>query len=421
MRWMMLVLSLLLTGCDESGEFVFSTREPVVDSLDATDIDLKFTCVHEQVPAPQSGPDVLFKYARWLQKNNQLKQDRLIDSEIERLYRIGAENGHFKASINLQNGAMRGRFQLYGDEHLRLSQKLIEAEIATGYYFVAIFLQQGSAGLQRDQEMSLRYYRKAAYLGNVQALYHVASKLAPVDFAPDVARQMRRCAAEQGDGRAALALATHFQLVGSFKEAVDLFQLGVGAGNSVAALALREGFREFSPPDERNYLGLREDLERSERYRRIGTVLSNYSYASPSVPEINDIVPLPPAKLPPWDGKLQWLEARLANVPPEKPSEVLIHQLAKAKVLDPATGKPMPGYPAFSDASFPIMTCVSGDGCPRPGYWKIILTSWTEHIRYFEEGDVMPQHLMTWPEPRLWPLRDKIVQREERVRWGLLG
>ncbi|WP_039791998.1 DUF6396 domain-containing protein, partial [Pseudomonas agarici] len=75
------------------------------------------------------------------------------------------------------------------------------------------------------------------------------------------------------------------------------------------------------------------------------SLLANYSYANPSVPEINEILPLPPAKLPAWDGKLQWLEARLANVRPQKPHEALIQQLAKAKLLEPATGKPMPGSP----------------------------------------------------------------------------
>lgn len=66
-----------------------------------------------------------------------------------------------------------------------------------------------------------------------------------------------------------------------------------------------------------------------------------------AVPEINDILPLPPAKRPAWDGKLQWLEARLANVPPKTPSAALINQLAKAMVLAPPTGKPMPGSHSF--------------------------------------------------------------------------
>ncbi|WP_415842613.1 sel1 repeat family protein, partial [Pseudomonas reidholzensis] len=305
-------------------------------------------------------------------------------------------------------------------EHLRFSQQLIDAGVASGYWFIGYFLQQGSAGLKRDPEMALRYFRRAADEGSAEAQYSLAEKLAPIDIAPEIAREMRRCAAEQGHGKAALALGINLSNSGHYREAMTVYQLGAAAGNSTSASLLRHGFEGVDPSDQLYYLAQQEDVERAERYHKIWRILANYSYASPSVPDLNDIVPLPPAKLPPWDGKLQWLEAHLANVPPEKPSEVLIHTLAKAKVLDPATGKPMPGSPAFSEANFPVMTCISGEPCPESGYWKIIWTSWTEHIRYFEEGDVMPRHLMTWPEPRLWPLRDKIVQREERVRWGLL-
>ena len=100
---------------------------------------LTFTCVHETDSEPSAEADVLFQYARWLQKNNLLKQDKSVDAEIERLYRIAAENGHYKANINLQNGAMRGQFKLRGADHLRLSQQLIEANVATGYYFIGDF------------------------------------------------------------------------------------------------------------------------------------------------------------------------------------------------------------------------------------------------------------------------------------------
>ncbi|SOS14606.1 hypothetical protein PL963_00351 [Pseudomonas cerasi] len=96
------------------------------------------------------------------------------------------------------------------------------------------------------------------------------------------------------------------------------------------------------------YLGQKEDLERAERYKQISRLLSRLSYANPKVPEINEIVPLPPAKLPAWDGKLKWIEEREANIPPPKPSEALIEQLAKAMVLDPKTGKPLPGSPVYS-------------------------------------------------------------------------
>ena len=83
----------------------------------------------------------------------------------------------------------------------------------------------------------------------------------------------------------------------------------------------------------------------------ISKILSNYSYASPVIPEINDIVPLPPALLPEWDGKLKWLEEWEANIPPSAPDAALIEKLAKAKQLNPATGRPLPTSPDFEKDS----------------------------------------------------------------------
>jgi TPR repeat protein len=338
-------LLIALTGCGANSTEPLSVD--VVNPLTDINLNLAFTCQHETIPAPLAEADVLFKYARWLQKNNQLKQDKTVDSEIERLYRIASENGHYKANINLQNGAMRGYFRLRGEESLRMSEELINAGVATGFYFVGIFLQHGAAGLQQDHEMALRYYRKAADEGSALAQAYVANKLAPIDIAPDVARQMRRCAAEQGHRDAASDLGVNLSSKGRYQEALEGFQLGVAAGDSTSASFLSKGFRGPKPDNRLHYLGQQEDLERADRYEKIWEILYGYSYANPKVPEINEIVPLPPTPLPAWDGKLQWLEERLANVPPEKPSEALIHQLARAKVLEPATGRPMPGSSAF--------------------------------------------------------------------------
>ncbi|MDT4813643.1 hypothetical protein FQZ97_466340 [compost metagenome] len=345
MRFLLLLTTLLLAACGSQG--LHLKKDTAVDPLPQIKANLAFTCRHERIPDASADSDQLFQYARWLQKNNQLKEDPAVDAEVERLYRIAAENGHYKATINLVNGAMRGHFQVRGAERLRLSQELIEAGVATGYYFVGLFLQRGSAGLREDQAMALRYYRKAADEGSALAQALVADKLAPIDIAPEIARQMRRCAAEQGHGEAATNLGVDLKIDRRFPEALEAFQLGVAAGDSSSASFLSNGFRGPQPVDQLYYLGQQEDLERAERYDKIRRIVGNYSYASPSVPEINEIVPLPPAKLPPWDGTLQWLEAREANIPPPKPGEALIRQLAQTRQLDPVTGRPLPGSPHF--------------------------------------------------------------------------
>jgi hypothetical protein len=427
MRRVFLLSLMLLAACDSRSTFTYMKKDPHVNPLNEIKADLAFSCVHEQFPAPSVEVDVLFQYARWLQKNNQLKEDKSVDVEIERLYRIAAENGHYKANINLQNGAMRGHFQLRGAEHLRLSERLINEGVATGYYFVGIFLQQGSAGLEEDQEMALRYYRKAADTGNAQAQAYVGEKLAPSNMAPDISRQMRRCAAEQGHGRAAVMLSIYLKDDNEYSDAIDVLQMGVAAGDENAAGRLEEAFRNPPPSNELYYVGQQEDLERAERYEKIWRVLANYSYANPKVPEINEILPLPPAKLPAWDGKLQWLEQRLANIPPEKPSQALIRQLAKAKLLDPATGRPLPDSHDFIQTTFPWPICNSGQACPQTGYWKAErvagqLYSRLEgaQIRRFEKGEVMPTLKVQIRRSRFL-FSDRITVEEENIEWRLFG
>jgi TPR repeat protein len=418
MRRLFLLSCLVLGACDSHSAFTYTKKDSHVKPLTEIKAHLAFTCAYEKIPEANTEADVLFQYARWLQKNNLLKQDKGVDMEIERLYRIAAENGHYKANINLQNGAMRQRFKLRGEEHLRMSQQLIDAGIATGYYFVGIFLQQGSAGLKQDSEMALRYYRKAADRGSALAQTYVGNKLAPIRNAPDIARQMRQCAAEQGNGDAAGALGVDLSSDGDFQKAIEAFQLGVAAGDSTSASFLGKGFRGPGLDNRLHYLGQQEDLERAERYEKIRRVLSGYSYANPRVPEINEILPLPPAKLPVWDGKLQWLEERLANIPPEKPSEALIHQQAKAKLLDPASGRPLPASPDFIREPYRKLTCNSGQACPQSGYWKA--EGIVDEIRRFEKGEKMPTLNVRRSHSRFL-LADRITVAEENIEWILFG
>ncbi|MFJ3262174.1 sel1 repeat family protein [Pseudomonas sp. NPDC086581] len=414
-------LCLTLASCSGT-----SAAHPApLDSLAQIKANLAFTCKHEKFPESSIDSDILFKYARWLQKNNQLKQDKTVDVQSERLYRIAAENGHAKATVNLQNGAIRGQYKLSSYEQLRFSQRLIDAGVATGYYFVAVFLDQGAAGLVQDKEKSLRYYRKAADMGSANAQAYVADKLAPSDLAPDIARQMRLCLAAQGNGEAAVMLSIYLQDEKKYSDALEALQMGVAAGYENAAGRMWKGFNGPGSDDQMYYLGQLEDKERVSRYKRIWRILANYSYASPKVPEINEIIPLPPAKLPPWDGKLKWLEERKANISPQKPSEALIERLAKAKGLDPATGKPLPGSQAFIRAD-EFYFCYSGQPCPRAGYWRVLWLSdrrvvKTEVIRQFKEGDIMP----TWEVERFisrpWPLGDKTTYTQEAVKWSFHG
>ena len=57
----------------------------------------------------------------------------------------------------------------------------------------------------------------------------------------------------------------------------------------------------------------------------------------PKVHDLDDIVPLPPAKLPKWDGKIAFQRWYEGEAPP-KPSEALMQKLANQAGLRVDTG-----------------------------------------------------------------------------------
>jgi TPR repeat protein len=305
---------------------------------------LAFSCAYEKDRLPPLNPeaDQLFKYARWLEQNNLLQRQRSVSETAARYY-IAAAHGHYKANINLQNNYSHGDIDGDIEEMLDLNDALIKAGIPMGYYILGHYVENG-VGYRQDQELALRLFRKAADLGNKEAQYYVGDRLTNLTISePEpyaIGLQMKRCAAEQGHGEAAQESGINLQRKQHYAEAVKYYQLGAKAGDYGSASWLADGFKQTGPDDPYNYLGVAYDAERARRYDIISTTLQNYAYANPSVPELDNIVPLPPAPLPPWDGKIQWLKDREANIPPLQPSEDLMTRLAEAKGLDPATGRP---------------------------------------------------------------------------------
>ncbi|MFX7816368.1 hypothetical protein ABTK28_20675, partial [Acinetobacter baumannii] len=86
--------------------------------------------------------------------------------------------------------------------------------------------------------MALRYFRKAADLGNADAQFYVGGLLEPWNKAPDIARQMYKCAADQRHGEAASTLGFVLKNRSNYAEALEAFQKGVQVGDSMSAFFL---------------------------------------------------------------------------------------------------------------------------------------------------------------------------------------
>jgi TPR repeat protein len=340
---LVLLLVLWTTACNQTDyRSIKMTDLPEAKTLEE---QLAFTCAYEKDKLPPLDPeiDLLFKRAVWVYKKNRLKNTPEEYAKAERLYRIAAAHGHYKAMNNLTNFILRGRSVEPGNVDLvvDMTESLIERGIPIGYFNMGVLLD-GGYGVEQDEEAALQYFRKAADLGNPEAQFYIGTMLRsltianPIPF--EIGNQMKRCAADQGHAEAAIDTATHLKNDNYPAEALKYYHLATKAGDATAANVLRKQFLAEPPFNE---LGLEKDEERSRRYEKISTILDGYDYLNATVDDIDNIVPLPPAKLPPWNGQIEWVQRWNADVPPRLPSEERIAELAKAKGLDPETGLPL--------------------------------------------------------------------------------
>ncbi|WP_278499789.1 SEL1-like repeat protein [Paraburkholderia fungorum] len=430
MRKTLIVLSVvsLLSACSKNE----NAMNPLPD-VSAVRLKLAFTCAREVDHLPPVDPeaDKLFQYGRFLEKEAGPKDF----NDVARYYRIAAAYGHYKANHNLQILISSGAASSPNPqkESVDLAEQLIKAGVPSGYYDIGHYLLNGY-GLQRDDDAARRYIRKAADLGNADAQYYVGNLLDPADMAPEIARQMFQCAADQGHAESANYLGISLQNDSKYAEAQSAYQRGVEAGSAESALSLEAGFATESVSDRVAYLGVKRDMERSHRYELIGQFIHRNDGRNPKVPDIDKIVPLPPAKLPPWDGTFQWQKEQDAAALPQKPSDELIDQLAKAKQLDPATGLPLSGLsnktsqadePSKVASRVPLGTLASaGDICPEDGVWhaKLEAGQMGDSQRRFLKGDTLPSLVVH--QPRTLAFLDRMMgtrQQVAKVAWELVA
>jgi hypothetical protein len=423
---------LFLCACNKKEAPVSQSND-----LSALRANLAFSCTHEvaHLPPLDLGADKLFVYARYLQQ----KEGQKDFDDIMRYYRIAAAHGHYKANHNAQLFITQGLVSspTGPKEAVDLAMQLVQNGIPGGNFDLGHYLETGY-GVQRDVGAAMRYFRKAADLGNPEAQAYVGEKLDPVDMAPEIARQMWRCAAEQGLGDAANNLGISMKLGEQYEKAVEAFQLGVKAGHAQSAYRLEVAFRDPYNPSDADQLGLHPDAERSRRYAAIRKFISRNDGRSPKVPDIDKIVPLPPAPLPAWDGAFQWEKEQAAAKPPEKPSDELIDRMAKEKNLDPATGLPLTAAPVKTSQDeqqpelasehadrLPLGTvALTGDKCPEDGVWCANLGNRqaANAQRRFAKGDTLPP--LSIQAPRQIAVLDRWMgarEQMENVVWQLVS
>ena len=301
---------------------------------------LQFTCKKEVQPPLSEETQQLYNYALYHDLHNMWTGEKGDDvwNGLARYYRIAAANGDYKANVRLQYLLNTGRIStdMPQTEVHNLNEELAKQLPATAYYNLYGYLDE-DYGVRTEEGGKYAYLRKAADLGSREAQYTVAEMLADIEdeeetkeafkYRLNLVKQLWACASEQGLGEASGNLGSFLRLDKRYDEALKVSHQGVKNGDSISALVLSHAFESEVQADNLNFLDVSPDNERVKRYHMISSYLSRYDYLQPKVPDLDEIVPLPPAKLPKWDGKIAFQRWYEGEAPP-KPSEALMQKLA---------------------------------------------------------------------------------------------
>ena len=311
---------------------------------------LEFTCKKEELPPLSEETQQLYNYALYHDLHNMWTGDKgdEVWNGLARYYRIAAANGDYKANVRLQYLLNTGRIStdMPQTEVYNLNEELAKQLPATAYYNLYGYLDE-DYGVRTEEGGKYAYLRKAADLGSREAQYTVAEMLEDIEdqneseeafkYRMSIAKDLYSCASEQGLGEASNELALGLLFHKKYSEALIVLHQGVINGNDSSAHRLDKGFSGQYKDGDMYFLNVPEDKERSKRYNIIWNYLTDNDYLQPKVPDLDEIVPLPPAKLPKWDGKIAFQRWYEGEAPP-KPSEALMQKLANQAGLRVDTG-----------------------------------------------------------------------------------
>jgi hypothetical protein len=192
------------------------------------------------------------------------------------------------------------------DKSVEIVRMAVAAGQAWGYYDLGVAHEHGYGGAAQDEQIAWAYYLKAAELGSPEAQMTLASAYLKVERR-DAEEAMVMCAYRQGHGPAAYDLGMTAKLFKNFAAALEYYQAGTRFGSKDSAVVLRQFFdiEKWSSRDKKDQTALKElgilpDPERERRYHQIFQALD----VNPDLKltRLNQVLPLPPAELPAWNG-----------------------------------------------------------------------------------------------------------------------
>jgi len=287
-----------------------------------------FTCVYQSQHVPPVDPqaELWFQQALALDNPDVYYQKRDYP-KIYQLYVQAADRGHWKAMLNLASlilSSYPGVPQHNPEAAIAWVEKAMQLGVPDAYDMMGSYHQNGMIK-GGDATSAYALFQRAADMGSPSAQTYLGFKMSGSYDSPDgefwgnstIGMQMLQCALAQGYGDAA------YELGGLYKgttpdsklRALNVLHEGVKLGCAKCAKDLASEFRGYDLTSGNNLIG-HIDTERATRYFKLGEALEHYQ-GRLKLPNLDKVLPLPPAPLPKWDGNVQTLiDAAKAVTPP---------------------------------------------------------------------------------------------------------
>ncbi|MDN7179282.1 sel1 repeat family protein [Caballeronia sp. SEWSISQ10-4 2] len=331
-----------------------------------------FTCVYQAQHVPPIDPqaELWFQQALALDDPN-VWFEKIDYAKVYQLYLQAAERNHWKAMLNLASLILSdypGVPEHDPEAAIRWVEKAMQLGVPDAYDRMGVYYQNGliQGG---DATSAYAFFQKAADIGSPAAMTFLAYKMAGTYDNPGdgfwanlpIAVQMLECAFAQGYGDAGEKLSLIYARPNtpeSKLRALRTLHEGVKLGSAQCAASIAPEFDGLGLTDGTNLVG-HIDKARAQRYSKIGDVLKLYK-GRLKLPNLDKVLPLPPAPLPKWDGKVQTLiDAAKAVTPPPKPP-ISSAETGRAYVPE--------GY-AVPELKQGTLTVTGDQSVPKSGYW----------------------------------------------------
>jgi hypothetical protein len=308
-RWLALLLATLFVTFALGACFMDSqSRNMNLKAFNPHRAD--FTCAHEanKLPPITNESEILFQQGM-AATSNELWPNQRDYKQASQLWEKAATLGHWKAAMNLAGLYERGvGVQRDTERAVLIVEGLMEQGVPGAFDKMGTYHRSG-IGVKPDIDRAYGFRQLAADMGSPAAQTYLGEKLDAAYDSPSegfwgnstVGIKMMECAFVQGYGEAGYRLGQTLNLDGkNYVRALVALHEGTKFGSKNAANYLSSSFTRVEPLTSNQI-----DRSRSERYSLLGDALE----LNPDLlfPNLDKVLPLPPAPLPFWDGQPETL------------------------------------------------------------------------------------------------------------------